>query len=217
MRSYLLFLLLPLLLSSCRKNKEAGTEISGTITNLHNGQGVSGIVVYLEAQEIQNGNFNSSWRSVDEALSNSNGSYSLNFDKKNVVEYRIRYEAPNYFSQEIFVNPDDVKVGVNLVRNISIAGMSWMKVNVKNTNPVNNQDLFAYNISAGHLSCPDPCCNSDQKMFIGMNIDTSIVCLAESDHLIYLNGESIKNGQSNPYSANGYLPLGDTLVINANY
>lgn len=217
MRFYLPIIVLGLLLNSCRKNTESGTEISGKITNLHNGQGVSGIVVYLEAQEIQNGNFNSSWRSVDEAISNSSGNYTLIFDKKNVIEYRIRYEAPNYFNQEIFVNPDDVKVGENLIRNISIAGMSWMKVNVKNMNPVNNQDLFSYNISAGHLNCPDPCCNPDQKSFMGMNIDTSIVCLAESDHLIYLNGESIKNGQTNPYSANGYLPLGDTLVINANY
>lgn len=217
MRFCLTFIIIVILLISCRKNKEAGTEISGTISNLHSGQGVSGIVVYLEAQEIQNGNFNSSWRSVDEAISNSNGSYNLYFDKKNVIEYRIRYEAPNYFGQEIFVNPDDVKVGENLVKNISIAGVSWMRVNVKNMNPVNNQDLFAYNISAGQLNCPDPCCNSDQKMFIGMNVDTSIVCLAESDHLIYLTGESIKNGQSNPFSSNGYLPLGDTLEINANY
>lgn len=217
MHKWGIFLIICFVLFSCRKNKPALSEINGEIRNLHNQQTIAGINIYLEAQEIQNGNFNTSWRLVQQTTSNAQGQYQLVFDKKNVIAYRIRLEKENYFSKEVSINPDNVKTDETMTIDVDLAGMSWLKMDILNTSPVNNQDQFSYNISAGHLNCDDPCCNANQHTFLGMDVDTNVVCLAESDHLIYLSGISIKNGQGTPFDANGFLTLGDTLIINAHY
>lgn len=187
-------LVLAILVSvSCRKKNEPfALEIAGKVTDFSTGNGVAGATVTLQAQEITNNTWSSSYKTVTSTTSAADGSYSLGFDRVNAVDYEVSVSKKSYYAERENINPEKVIPDETYNASYSIKPEAWISVRVFNSNPVDATDELVYNLGQT-FDCPN-CCTGTTRKFTGNVIDSTIVCPLIGNSTVNLSWTVTKNG-----------------------
>ena len=166
---------LTLFYSSCRKEPELATlTIKGIVADPNVGA-IGNASVQLSVQEIVGGVWSTTFTSIASTTTSSSGAFEFNFDNRSAVEYRVEVLKDNHFGVQSMINPQSLSPETPLNVNIDMYSQAWLRVNIKNTSPVNSDDQLLYTQTGGVNNCSQ-CCTNVEREFNGELVDTSFIC-----------------------------------------
>lgn len=172
-----------IVLPSCKKENIDSLSVAGKVRDGRNNNGLSSATVKFKEKVLDGGAFNSSFQTAAETNTSPNGDYSLNFERKNAVEYQIEFSKDGYFTKTIDINPEDVSLDQAYMQNASINAEAEIELRIVNQNPWNNQDEIRFRyLNAIFDDCF--CCNNDFIVLEGTEIDSTKNCQIYGDFLI---------------------------------
>ena len=124
-----------LMLDGCKQEDLGSLGMNGVVTDARNGTPIPGVSVELEEQVLENGSFNSNFSTAASTVTASNGSYSVDFERKNVVEYRLSLDKAGYFPKEYEINPDNVPLDDAFTQNGSMFTIATVQTRLLNGMP----------------------------------------------------------------------------------
>jgi hypothetical protein len=168
------FLCLHFIFLGCKKKNEKYT-ISGTTFNSELNQPVGEIKVVLNAKTVTNGTWNSQYSTLGTTYSNSDGSFSFEFENIRASDFKITLNKTGYFKNEYIINPELVIKGENFNQIYSIHQEAWLKLIIKNLDPTTSNDLMSFKLRKGGANC-DQGCNDTLKKYYGSTVNTYNIC-----------------------------------------
>ena len=200
---------------SCKKNKEITILFSGNVSDPNFNQPVAEAVITLSSKNIENGSYNSNYKTVATTTTDVNGSYSFTFVRENVIDYKLTVTKNNYFSHEEIIIPDKLTTENGNVFNVSFIPQSWIRLHIVNENPTNTSDRLDFSFYENTYDC-DYCCATLPITIYGESVDTTFKCATWANKtlgyqaLVYKTQTSIKKGTI-------FTPFGDTAVLEFSY
>ena len=204
------------LVLSCKKDKKANIELSGSISDGVNGGGVSGVTVTLSYRQYQNGVASSAFTTIGTYVTSSDGNYSFSFEKPSAILYRIQLNRSDYFESSEEINPDLLTTQNQNTRNYTLFPSASFKILMTNTSPFNSQDQIVFQNLSEASSCAS-CCNNSIKIFNGMTVDTSLTCTRYGDKYVRFQWIVTKNTVFNTYTDSVFCPKGQLTSYQINY
>lgn len=172
-RTLFLVVIIALFCGQCRQ-KEFILTISGQLSDAVLGGPVSNADLTLQVQVLSGGVFNTTFQSIENTTTDGTGNYEFVFDRENAVEYRIVTEANGYIERNFGVNPENLAPGEVFNFDISIIPRATHQVHLVSLFPQNEFDSITYKNLAVEFNCA--CCDSEDRIFGGMNVDTTLSC-----------------------------------------
>ena len=202
------------LLSTCKK-EDLELTINGIVQDPNLALVLSSASIQLAAKEISGGTFNNNFNTVANTSTNSNGQFSLTFERKTVSEYRIRVSKNGYFEKEVFITGDAVQPDSPYNVSIEAIPQAFYSLRVQNTNPIDDSDRISYRNTNADLECS--CCTNQTVTLIGQQIDTSYTCVHEGAKWLKYYYEVEKNGNTNSFIDSIFLTAFDTTSNHIQY
>lgn len=207
--------LLVALFVSCKKNKEITIILSGNISDPNFNKKVSGASVTLLSKKVENGAYNTNYKTIATTTSDVNGNYSFTFTRETVIDYKLQISKENYFTHEEIISPDDISTENGNIIDISFIPQSWVRLKITNTNPYSANDRLDFSFYENTYDC-ESCCNTPAITLYGNDVDTTFKCTTWANKylkyqaIVYKLQTSIKKGEI-------YTPQGDTAILEFSY
>ena len=144
-------------------------QISGTLSDKSLNSVLSGATITF--YKIKAGS--STPTKIASTQTNSDGTYTIEFDRDLSESYYAIAEKENYFDSEQSILFEDLKVGEENTINFNIYAKSWVKIQLKNLTPEPN-DYITISKQEGKKNCLD-CC--DFFEYTVTNTDTTFYCI----------------------------------------
>lgn len=207
-----------LFFGACKKNEEPEpVTFSGQINDPVQGIPVANATVKIALQQSANNNvINTGFVVMASTTTDANGNYSITFSPENPVTYRLIVEKNLYFGQQTDYSHNAIATGSNTTTNFNINPVGWFKVNIKNVNPVDNDDVILFQNTSENNGCAT-CCSNTAVSFTGMNVDTYILCQRVAHPNITYSWFVTKNGNLTTFNSSTSGIVGDTAVVTINY
>lgn len=172
-----------IVLPACKKDNIDSLSVAGKVRDGRNNNGLSAATVKFKEKVLEGGAFNSSFQTAAETSSSGNGDYSMDFERKNAVEYQIEFSKDGYFTKTIDINPEDISLDQAYIQNATINAEAEIELRIVNQNPWNNQDEIRFRyLNAIFEDCL--CCNNDFIVLEGTEVDSTKNCQIYGDFLI---------------------------------
>lgn len=188
MKQFCFFVLLMLLIPSCKKG-QADFKISGTITDQTFLQPLEGATVTITKKNADNGEE----KYVTSLTSDHSGMYSFDVARDRFVSLNIRIEKDGYFTIDKTVFFSDLSVKNENLIHFDVTGKSWVRIILKhNGSATTKMDVVR---TKGKSGCAE-CCPGGYQQFVGIT-DTTFYCVndAGTDYEItYVQHESTVAG-----------------------
>jgi hypothetical protein len=174
------------------------SKIEQTLVNSETLKPIEGMKVYLK----KTGNDASKSLTIDSVITNKNGYYA--FDVFSISENREYYTdfAPNLYTRD---------KGYNISKVFYLAPYSWLKVHVKNEQPIDENDKIEIDHYPYH----------SETILKGKNIDTSYILPISYDYhyneIQTLISVSTKSGKVNMQHIKFTLKSFDTTAVEIKY
>ncbi len=168
-----------LMFLGCKSDSDNELIIQGVAHDSRQNIRIENATIKLSRQVLSNGTFNSSFELVEEQQSTSDGGFLFEFDRKNVVEYKIETSKSDYLSRTILINPDLVKPGEIFFEGIEMISLATVNVRLKNDSPFDVEDEIIFQNVNTNYDCD--CCDNSIIVLGGMSVDTSITCSIYGD------------------------------------
>ena len=205
-----------LMLDGCKQEDLGSLGMNGVVTDARNGTPIPGVSVALDEQVLENGSFNSNFSTAASTVTASNGSYSVDFERKNVVEYRLSLDKAGYFPKEYEINPDNVPLDDAFTQNGSMFTIATVQTRLLNGMPLNSLDQIRFRyLNANEFDCP--CCNNDFKVLQGTEVDSTFSCDLYGDFNLKYVYEVTRNDTTITFVDSTYCPAFQTTEILINY
>jgi len=181
-----------LVLPSCKKDNIDSLSVAGKVRDGRNNNGLASATVKFKEKVLEGGAFNSSFQTAAETYSRGNGDYSMDFERKNAVEYQIEFSKDGYFTKSIDINPEDISLDQAYIQNATINAEATAELRIVNQTPWNNQDEIRFRyLNAIFDDCF--CCNNDFIVLEGTEVDSTKSCQIYGDYLLKYVYEVTKN------------------------
>ncbi len=216
MRIGIAFIFIALALFSCKKKNDGQIDISGIVTDGIQQVALSNVEVNIYVKEVTSGTYSNSYKLLGTTTTNSSGQYSLSFNYRTAIQYKIEMIKDGYYINEVEINPDDLSVEENNTQNLIVYPQSYLNLNITNATPDDLQDEILFSFINTDLSCPNCCVNSAISLQ-GMDVDTLINCNLYGGQYISYQYLVTKNSNTTQYTDSTFCPVGDTTHININY
>ncbi len=184
---YSLFLCLILLIFSCKKQNPT-FNISGTVTDKSLNSTLSEATITF--YKIKAGS--STITKIESTQTNSDGTYSIEFDRDQSESYYAIVEKENYFDSELSILFEGLKVGEKNTINFDIYAKSWVKINIENLTPEPN-DFITISKQEGKKYCIG-CCDFFEQTI--SNIDTTFYCINNGNSIYSILYTSFGDNQT---------------------
>lgn len=217
MRLLYSFLLLSILLSSCKKDPNNTLSLTGRITDPVSGNGIQNATVTLRSQDLSGGTFTSTFVTAARATTDASGNYTLQWDKRTSAEYRLEGNKSGHISYQESINPDVFNNGIEQTRNFGMPSLAWITVRIKNVNPFDNADEVIFQLTGGYQDCGSTCCSGMPVSYNGINVDSLSTCQVYGGSSITWQAIVTKNSITNTLSNGAVAVPFDTTVIEVNY
>mgnify|MGYP001210712572 CR=1 FL=1 len=210
MKNAIIFFFSILLFAACKKDFE-GIEIKGRITEVGSGKPVAGAKVFIIGIGpgdgfLSPGNGNESI--VDTVFSNENGDYRFRREDSPFGGYRIIIKRDKY--QDKYPSRGIDWHSVNTF-DIQLQPYAWVKIHLKNVNPVNESDWVEFFGSfARSISTAD-------NIYMGMNVDKIIYEPTYGNYKILIYYKYIKSNIKYSDSIEVFTPAHDTIPLDIFY
>lgn len=169
-KKHISFFLITLLLGLFNCQKQTPTfQISGSVSD----QSLNSVLsdVNITFYKIKAGS--STPTKIASTQTNSDGTYTIEFDRDLSESYYAIAEKENYFDSEQSILFEDLKVGEENTINFNIYAKSWVKIQLKNLTP-EPDDYITISKQEGKKNCLD-CC--DFFEYTVTNTDTTFYCI----------------------------------------
>lgn len=208
---FTLFVLSLCTLFACNKNNESDLRIEGRVADSRNSSGLGNVDVNLEEQVLADGVLNASFQQASQASTASDGRYELVFERKNALLYRIEYAKSGYFGRTIEVNPDDVRPGETVTRNLVMTPEAFFEVRLWNTGGNGSESELRFRNLDGNFGCA--CCSTDWVVIDGSTADTTITCSLHGDFMMHYTYELLQPGLDTTVVDSIYCPAFQTSAV----
>ncbi len=208
---FLLFALLLFAVLACNKNNESDLLIEGRVADSRNSSGLGSVEVNLQEQVLADGVLNASFQQAAQASTASDGSYELAFERKNALLYRLQFEKTGYFDRTLEVNPDDVRPGETVTRNLSMTPEAFFEVRLWNTSGSGSDSELRFRNLDGDFGCA--CCTTDWVVIDGGTTDTTFTCSLHGDFMIHFTYEITQPGIDTTVVDSVYCPAFQTSAV----
>lgn len=214
MARYSILFSLIILLSTCKK-EDLELHLTGNISDPNQMTVVAGASVVLAGKELSGGTFNNNFNTIASSVTNGNGHFVFQFERRTISEYRIRVTKDGYFEKNILITGDAVQPDVTYNVNIEAIPMAYYKLRIENTNPFDDSDRISYRNTNADLDCS--CCNDQNVTMIGTTVDTTYTCVHEGAQWLKYYYEVEKNSNTNSTIDSVYLLPFDTTANHITY
>lgn len=205
------FTLLLFSLIACNKNNESDLRIQGRVADSRNNSGLGNVEVTLEEQVLADGVLNASFQQAAQVSTASDGSYELVFERKNALVYRVEYERNGYFDRTIEINPDDVRPGEPVTRNLAMVPEAFFEVRLWNTGGNGMESELRFRNLDGNFGCA--CCTTDWVVIDGTTADTSFTCALHGDFMMHFTYEIMQPGFDTTIVDSVFCPAFQTSAV----
>lgn len=194
----LTFLLSILLISACKKDDQT-YQITGNIKDAGFNTTLEGVTVQLLGNVVESGVYNNNYDEVGTATTDAQGNYSIEITEKLVSGYRFYIHKDNYFDIYEEVETQEVQNVDGYTKTFDIFPISIVRVEVKNTSPVDGDDLIRFRMKNIESVCRD-CCNNQFIEGTGPFYAVDKECQTRGEKTIYLEWIVTKNNYTTSYS-----------------
>lgn len=179
------------LVSGCKKNDNQNLILEGKTSDSRNGTALSGVSVDLDQQVVEGGSLNSTFTYAGESATASDGSYHIEFERENALEYRADFSKEGFFDRRYELNPDDFRPGETVTLNTSLIPEATISIRLQNIYPESDEDEIRFRYLDANFDCE--CCNNDFIIVTGANADTTFECKMHGDYLIHYVYEILRS------------------------
>ena len=150
-----------MLLLACGCEKELDHTIAeGQVVDAVTGKPVAGAAVAV--MEKENWNFSGGYKQIVTTYADGDGRYSLSFNTRDDYNYSLAgVKEGSYFTSSDYVS---VKKNRKNKVNVPLTPKAWLKMHIKNVNPVNEHDI---------VKIVEP--GGSRPFFRGQSIDTVFI------------------------------------------
>ena len=191
-------------------------KITGNVKHKSLGESLSGVKVYLDAKQIQNGTYNANFVNIKVTNTDASGGFSMEIEDSQVSDYRFRVSETGYYNIEEEVSVNKVHSTNGYTKNFELVKISWIELNVKNTMPQSVDDKITYRYSNIEVKGRD-CCNNNVVTGDGFDYEAHHKCSVRDHAWIYLYWTVTKNGNQSIHNDSIYSGNGETVIYNLNY
>lgn len=170
-----LFTLGLLLLSGCRDTEPFELEMQGQAVASFSGEPLAGVEIELWEKVLDGGSLSSTPELAASAVSDADGQFQLSFERKNALEYDLRYEGLGLVSGNRNISPEDVKPGSTYCITLAVPEASSVSTRLVNVNPEADNDEVRFRFLNAVSSCV--CCDTTQVVQTGTDVDYSWTCI----------------------------------------
>lgn len=167
------FVALLLLIYGCQKNSTTSFTVKGQINDSESGIPLGDVAIAI--YENNSNNMNSASELIAQGVSNSDGSYSIEFPRNLVESYTILYTKEGYFTEEVTKSFEFFKTDQENIINLNDRPIGWIRFIIENTAPTDPQDQLKLYKETGAEYCPD-CCADGYYYFDGPSVNTTMIC-----------------------------------------
>lgn len=180
MRITLVLIIVISLFGGCRKTGNLDLSIRGNVVDYRHTAGVAGVNVRLDEQAVQGSTVSGAYNRAAEAVTDANGDFELNFERKNALSYRITLTKEGYFTKQFNVNPDNVTPGEAYEVYEDMIPEATLTVRVVNALPESDDELMRFRKLNAFFECV--CCTNDFYDFEGATVDSTFSCKLYGDY-----------------------------------
>ena len=180
---------------SCKKNKEKPKmTIVGSVLDNADNSGVGG-TIKLYYKPYVNGVFTSTYSLLSSTTTDGSGNYSFESEKPATSDFKLVFEASNYFSVEKIINPDNLSLGNTNTVNYGVEPSGYIQFHLKNNTPFDSADFIQFQTLGLNYACATCCTNSLVEKY-GILVDTTYTCLRYAKQYLRYNYYKTKNGST---------------------
>lgn len=174
--------ILVLALASCRKAEPLQLIVRGQVTDFRNNAPVQGVNVRIDEQALQGGALSGAFSMAGQTTTGPDGTYELAFERKNALNYRLRFRKEGYFDEFTELNPDLLRPNSPHDLDAVVKPEAVLLMKFKNVNAESDNELMRFRKLNALFDCA--CCNNDFIDIIGNNLDTTMMCKLYGDHML---------------------------------
>ena len=193
------------ILMSCKK-KTSEIDISGTLFDPNAGEYIVGAVVSVQATGIVDGIYNAGYTTITSGTTDQNGQFSFIIDESAYDSFRFTFIKDGYYITQEIHSASNIDPEHPFSKTFNFYTKSYIKLNVKNIYPFDDQDKISIYFQNPPSTCPE-CCSADAIQMTGMNIDTVINCTSYGNYYLILSYSYTKNNNTHIFN--------DTLLTQA--
>lgn len=179
----ILFLLIIICIFSCKKKADEKMTVSGQVKDPFQKINIENVSVNLYTKKIESGTWNASYTLLQSGNTDENGHFSFSFDAIRASNYKINLSKAKYFDSEIEINPENVETGKDFNQDYVFYSEAYLKINIKNYYPYNDQDQISFKISKGFLNA-EGCCRDTLSTYTGANVNQFKKCKVYGSQMI---------------------------------
>lgn len=163
-----------LALMSCRNQDPFQLEIQGRTLAAHNSEASAGVEIELWEKVLDGGSLSSTPELAATAVSDASGNFTLNFDRKNALEYDLRYSGSQYVTGNLLINPESVSPSATYCVTLSVPVAAGVSTRLVNNNPEDDGDEVRFRFLNPSTNCV--CCDTSEVILSGMDVDHTWDC-----------------------------------------
>lgn len=198
--------------NSCKKENK--NIFTGTISEMISGTPAENVEIIIEVNELKSAGFSTGFEEIGRVYTEDNGSFKFETGAYQALEYRFTLVKNNYYTRSFILEPTDLVS--EYIINEEIGLKSYLKICIKNSTPINENDQMKYRVKNIHNKC-ESCCQTSYKYFYGIDIDTIISCPVTGLNTIQLEHVITKDTESEHFMQAVFCEPNDTMTVNIFY
>lgn len=204
MRAIFFIIISLLVISSCKKDARTFL-IKGNLYDPQQEIVVESAEVQLLGSKIESGIYNTNYVILNSVTTNSSGEYSMEITDEMVSGYRYYISKDGYFDIYKDIETETLEKNDEFTKDFSLYSKATIKLEVKNTQPFNNDDEIRYRFKNVSGNCRD-CCNNLFVTGNGPLYNETKECYVKGNKYIKLEWIVSKAGGTNSYTDSVYCP-----------
>jgi hypothetical protein len=216
MTRYIILILLAALIislgNSCKKENK--NIFIGTISEMISGNPAENVEIIIEVNELKSAGFSTGFKEIGRVYTEDDGSFQFETGPYQALEYRFTLIKDKYYTRSFTIEPRDLADTYSIYEEIGLE--SHLKICIKNSSPINENDQMKYRVKNIHSKC-EVCCQTSYRYFYGIDIDTIISCPVTGLNTIQLEHVVIRDTESEHFMQAVYCEPNDTMSVNIFY
>jgi hypothetical protein len=140
---------------SCKKNGTINYNFEGKVVRVGTGDALSGVSVRIGQQLILNNTTTDGYTIAGSAETGSTGEYAIEFERKKVTEFELKFRKDNYFPITQIISTGNTVTGSPNKIDKAMEPMSWIQFEFFNSFPAEDDHfrLVTHNFREGCEGC----------------------------------------------------------------
>jgi hypothetical protein len=201
-----------MLFSACKKDENT-QRFEGRVRRGNNGNGLSGVTVKAQTQELNNGVFNSEFSTIANTTTDGTGQYDLPFEVATYSSLRLQFSKSFYHTLLVDVDPDHFESNNSFTKNVHLYPQATISLHISD----GAQDFEQFNFRYKNTDFECVCCDDSWKVIDQPNIDTTFSCMVYGDQTVYYEYRMINNELDTLIQGSIFCPAFATQNLDLTY